>query len=155
MESNTGDGCIVHDLASHLGKRKIPNDGLTLCGSGDNVTGAVATSDVDELDAFDGPNPRDLLEGEQTMPWQVPQLHNRMLTPSLANAGRPTTAQTEDLQRPFTASSYHRSKLVTADGSVGNYICAILENRGTGREVGIASIERETGETNNFHKLLV
>ncbi|KAJ1018588.1 hypothetical protein NDA16_004870 [Ustilago loliicola] len=47
--------------------------------------------------------------------------------------------------RPFTASSYHRSKLVTADGFVGNYVCAILENRGTGREVGIASIERETG----------
>ncbi|SYW77502.1 related to meiosis-specific MutS homolog [Ustilago bromivora] len=47
--------------------------------------------------------------------------------------------------RPFTASSYHRSKLVTADGFVGNYVCAVLENRGTGREVGIASIDRETG----------
>lgn len=51
--------------------------------------------------------------------------------------------------RPFTASSYHRSKLVTADGFVGNYVCAILENRGTGREVGIASIERETGMSNH------
>lgn len=47
--------------------------------------------------------------------------------------------------RPFTASSYHRSRLMTADGSIGNYVCAVLENRGIGREVGIASIDRDTG----------
>lgn len=47
--------------------------------------------------------------------------------------------------RPFTASSYHRSRLMTADGSIGNYVCAILENRGIGREVGIASIDKDTG----------
>lgn len=53
--------------------------------------------------------------------------------------------QSDDQVRPFTASSYHRSKLVTADGFVGNYVCALIENRGTGREVGIASVERDTG----------
>ncbi|PWZ00351.1 hypothetical protein BCV70DRAFT_159928 [Testicularia cyperi] len=47
--------------------------------------------------------------------------------------------------RPFTASSYHRSRLMTADGSIGNYVCALLENRGVGHEVGIASIDRDTG----------
>lgn len=47
--------------------------------------------------------------------------------------------------RPFTASSYHRSRLMTADGSIGNYVCAILENRGVGLEIGIASIDRDTG----------
>ncbi|CBQ71546.1 related to meiosis-specific MutS homolog [Sporisorium reilianum SRZ2] len=66
-------------------------------------------------------------------------------SPAAPGAISPWSWQSDDQVRPFTASSYHRSKLVTADGFVGNYVCALIENRGTGREVGIASIERDTG----------
>nr|CDI56827.1 related to meiosis-specific homolog [Melanopsichium pennsylvanicum 4] len=79
-----------------------------------------------------GPSPRELLESSQG-----PSDYFRIPSPSLritdGRLGRPSVSPT----------MIH--KLVTADGSVGSYVCAILENRGTGREVGIASIERETG----------
>lgn len=68
---------------------------------------------------------------------------------AIPGAVSPGTFRSDDQVRPFTASSYHRSKLVTADGFVGNYVCALIENRGTGREVGIASIERDTGVYQN------
>ncbi|SPO31807.1 related to meiosis-specific MutS homolog [Ustilago trichophora] len=116
--------------------------------------GRNSTPPVDWL-AKHGPSPREFLESSQGTPRYLrdPQTSlgradvrpNRTTMPSISIAGPPVLDQTEDQVRPFTASSYHRSKLVTADGSVGNYVCAVLENRGTGREVGIASIERETG----------
>ncbi|PWN98876.1 hypothetical protein FA09DRAFT_296615 [Tilletiopsis washingtonensis] len=53
--------------------------------------------------------------------------------PVTGNSARPTTA------RPTTAAS-------TLGGLPANaWICAVLENRGTGREVGIAMMEKETG----------
>ncbi|KAN0062620.1 MutS protein msh4 [Thecaphora frezii] len=47
--------------------------------------------------------------------------------------------------RPFTSSSYHHLRTTTADGSIGTYVCAVLEHRGVGREVGVAAIEKTTG----------
>lgn len=104
---------------------------------------------VDWLNTHSAPPPREFLERSQTprehpQPLQVnQQLHGQghfAASESLRQSGPP-----DEPLRPFTASSYHRSRLVTADGSSGNYICAVLENRGTGREVGIASLERDTG----------
>uniref|UniRef100_V5EUZ0 DNA mismatch repair proteins mutS family domain-containing protein n=1 Tax=Kalmanozyma brasiliensis (strain GHG001) TaxID=1365824 RepID=V5EUZ0_KALBG len=102
-----------------------------------------------------GPSPRELLDSSQG-----PIEHRQPFTSSVQRtlgvrnwdaahtapaSAPPTSLPSGDHVRPFTASSYHRSRLVTADGFVGSYVCALLENRGVGREVGIASIERETG----------
>ncbi|KAI3486744.1 hypothetical protein L1887_49694 [Cichorium endivia] len=103
---------------------------------------------VDWLNTHSAPPPREFLERSQTprehpQPLQVnQQLHGQghfAASESLRQSGPP-----DEPLRPFTASSYHRSRLVTADGTSCNYICAVLENRGTGREVGIASLERDT-----------
>lgn len=108
-----------------------------------------ASTPVDWL-VKNGPSPRELLDDSQTVSerFEIHMPPNRVLAVDSTSAGaRPQRAdQTEHQVRPFTASSYHRSKLVTADGSVGSYVCAVLENRGIGREVGIASIDKETGE---------
>ncbi|SPO31922.1 related to meiosis-specific MutS homolog [Ustilago trichophora] len=118
------------------------------------IRGRDSTPPVDWL-AKHGPSPREFLEssqgtprylrGHQTSLGRTEMRSDGMTSHSMRVAGPPVSDQIEDQVRPFTASSYNRSRLVTADGSVGNYVCAILENRGTGREVGIASIERETG----------
>lgn len=98
-----------------------------------------------------GPLPEDLVQLSQTGPnhLQSEQPAGRgelgISNQSDTKNDQPGLRKSGEQLRPFTASSYHRNKLVTADGSVGSYVCAILENRGTGREVGIASIERETG----------
>ncbi len=96
----------------------------------------------------DGPPPREFLESAQGPPpsiLRMPQASGPFPQGSNSMMGPSAVARPIDQIRPFTASSYHRSKLVTADGSIGSYVCAILENKGIGREVGIASIDRETG----------
>lgn len=118
-------------------------------------TGRDTASPVDWLAKY-GPSPKELLDSSQAAPQQyalpLPSdrpSNNRLLrtvASSSADAAPPRTPQTDEQLRPFTASSYHRSKLVTADGLVGSYVSAILENRGIGREVGIASIDKETGK---------
>lgn len=61
-------------------------------------------------------------------------------------SSRPLTQSNQaNTTRPFTASSYHHTRATTADGFMGNYVSAVLENRAVGREVGIASIEHNTG----------
>lgn len=100
-----------------------------------------------------GPPPMQIVDSSQADPMNSHEprssLHRDAFgwspSPAVARAISPGPSQIDDQVRPFTASSYHRSKLVTADDFVGNYVCALIENRGTGREVGIASIERETG----------
>ena len=118
-------------------------------------TGRDTASPVGWLAKY-GPSPYELLDSSQAAPqqYEVPQptdrtSNNRLVrtvASSSADARPPRTPQTDEQLRPFTASSYHRGKLVTADGLVGNYVSAILENRGIGREVGIASIDKETGK---------
>lgn len=108
-----------------------------------------------------GPSPRDFLETTQGPSGhfrvQIPSLSTdsklaRTVSPLMSGARQATPSQLEEPLRPFTASSYHRSRLVTADGSIGSYVCAILENRGgNGREIGIASIERDTGTLQRGH----
>ena len=124
---------------------------------------ADSTPPIDWL-AREGPSPRELLESSQgpsaylrasrSPPYITDGRRARPLAPPFAIDRPPGPDQADDELRPFTASSYHRSKLVTADGSVGSYVCAILENRGTGREVGIASIEHETGTSPLIDRLL-
>lgn len=98
-----------------------------------------------------GPSPSELLDSAQGPDDGLYAPRQHMLRnddrPDIYAAPgiRPGTTRSDEM-RPFTASSYHRSKLITADGFVGNYVCALLESRGAGREVGIASIERETGK---------
>ncbi|GAC97371.1 DNA mismatch repair protein [Pseudozyma hubeiensis SY62] len=106
-----------------------------------------------------GPSPRELLDTSQGVQNELDAARvpvypsfggsNRDPTLDWSHAHhpltlRPTTVSADDQPRPFTASSYHRNKLVTADTTAGSYVCALIENRGTGREVGIATIERET-----------
>lgn len=112
-------------------------------------------SRVDWL-ANHGPSPRELIDSSQGVTdfRQVPpppfQRHSDKQLwppqPTMPAFGPSASYQENGSARPFTASSYHRSKLVTGDGLVGSYVCALIENRGTGREVGIASIEKETGK---------
>ncbi len=104
---------------------------------------------VDWLNTRSAPPPREFLERSQTprelpRPLQADQRPHNQGQNAAPEVLRQSGPPDEPL-RPFTASSYHRSRLVTADGSSGNYICAVLENRGIGREVGIASLERDTG----------
>ncbi|KAI3486745.1 hypothetical protein L1887_49695 [Cichorium endivia] len=54
VEGDAGDGSVVHDLAAHLCQGEVPDDRLAFGGGGDDVAGAVAAADVDELDALDG-----------------------------------------------------------------------------------------------------
>ena len=69
------------------------------------------------------------------------------LTNSLTTAteiqSRTTTATHSRIR---TAQSRPQTGLSHQTGPEGSYVCAVLEHRGVGHEVGIAVMEKETGE---------
>lgn len=64
-------------------------------------------------------------------------------TQSTRTQSRPLTAQS----RPFTAQSARPGTAVSSRHE-GSFIVAVLEGRGVGREVGIAALDKETGQVN-------